>query len=71
MKPIRVLHVLGAMNRGGVETWLMHVLRRIDRERFAMDFLVHTAEPAAYDAEVLALGSPRPGPVPETVSGDR
>jgi glycosyltransferase involved in cell wall biosynthesis len=57
MKPIRVLHVLGAMNRGGVETWLMHVLRRIDRERFAMDFLVHTAEPAAYDAEVLALGS--------------
>lgn len=57
MKPLRVLHVLGAMNRGGVETWLMHVLRHIDRERFHMDFLVHTDQPAAYDAEIVALGS--------------
>jgi glycosyltransferase involved in cell wall biosynthesis len=57
MKPIRILHVLGAMNRGGVETWLMHLLRHIDRERFQMDFLVHTDQPAAYDAELLALGS--------------
>jgi glycosyltransferase involved in cell wall biosynthesis len=57
MKPLRILHVVGAMNRGGVETWLMHVLRHIDRERFHMDFLVHTDQPAAYDAEILALGS--------------
>lgn len=56
-KPIRILHVLGGMHRGGVETWLMHVLRNIDRERFAMDFLVHTREPCAYDAEILSLGS--------------
>lgn len=57
MKPIRVLHVVGSMDRGGVETWLMHVLRHIDRERFQMDFLVSTDQPAAYDAELLALGS--------------
>jgi glycosyltransferase involved in cell wall biosynthesis len=57
MKPIRVLHVVGSMNRGGVETWLMHVLRRIDRRRLQMDFLVHTEQPAAYDAEIEALGS--------------
>jgi glycosyltransferase involved in cell wall biosynthesis len=57
MKPLRVLHVLGAMNRGGVETWLMHVLRHIDRERFHMDFLVHTDQPAAYDAEIRSLGA--------------
>jgi glycosyltransferase involved in cell wall biosynthesis len=57
MKAIRVLHVLGAMNQGGVETWLMHVLRHLDRERFQMDFLVHTDQPAAYDAELLALGA--------------
>jgi glycosyltransferase involved in cell wall biosynthesis len=57
MRPIRILHVLRAMNRGGVETWLMHVLRHVDRNRFQMDFLVHTDEPAAYDDEVLALGS--------------
>jgi glycosyltransferase involved in cell wall biosynthesis len=53
---IRVLHIVGGMVRGGVETWLMHVLRRIDRERFQMDFMVHTAAPCAYDSEVRALG---------------
>ncbi|MEG3971429.1 glycosyltransferase [Microcoleus sp. T2B6] len=54
---IRILHVVGGMSQGGIETWLMHVLRHIDRDRFQMDFLVHTTEPCAYDDEVLALGS--------------
>jgi len=53
----RVLHIVGGMNRGGVETWLMHVLRHIDKERFEMDFLVHTLEPCAYDNEIRAWGS--------------
>lgn len=56
-RPIRILHVVGAMNRGGTETWLMNVLRHIDRERFQMDFLVHTEGRAAYDDEIEALGS--------------
>ena len=56
-RPVRILHVLGGMNRGGAETWLMHVLRHIDRERFRMDFLVHTTVSCAYDDEVRALGS--------------
>jgi glycosyltransferase involved in cell wall biosynthesis len=55
--PVRVLHVLGGMNRGGVETWLMHVLRHIDRNCFKMDFLVHTVNPCAYDDEIHSLGS--------------
>jgi glycosyltransferase involved in cell wall biosynthesis len=55
-RPIRVLHIVGGMNRGGVETWLMHVLRHIDRKRFQMDFMVHTAAPCTYDDEVRALG---------------
>lgn len=55
--PIRILHVVGGMNRGGVETWLMHILRRIDRDQFQMDFLVHTTESCAYDDEIRALGS--------------
>ena len=54
--PLRILHVLGRMNRGGVETWLMHVLRAIDRERFRMDFLVHSSEPGHYDEEIRRLG---------------
>jgi glycosyltransferase involved in cell wall biosynthesis len=55
--PIRVVHVLGAMNRGGVESWLMHVLRNIDREKFHLDFLVETDKPAVYDDEIRQLGS--------------
>lgn len=55
-RPLRILHVVGQMQRGGVETWLMRILRGIDRERFQVDFLVETAEPGAYDAEVHALG---------------
>ncbi|MBX3234785.1 MAG: glycosyltransferase family 1 protein [Nitrospiraceae bacterium] len=57
MSRIRILHVVGAMNRGGVETWLMNVLRNIDRTRFRMDFLVHTDKPASYDEEIAGLGS--------------
>ncbi len=56
-QPIRILHVVGCMDRGGVETWLMQILRNIDRSRFQMDFLVHTAKPGAYDDEIQALGS--------------
>lgn len=55
-RPIRILHVVTAMGRAGLETWLMHVLRHIDRDRFQMDFLVETNQPYAYDDEVRALG---------------
>ena len=48
----RVLHIVRAMNRGGVESWLMHVLRNIDPARLCMDFLVHSDQPAAFDAEI-------------------
>lgn len=53
----RILHIVGAMNRGGIETWLMHILRHIDRDRFHIDFLVHSVQPGAYDNEIRALGS--------------
>lgn len=56
-RPLRILHVVGAMNRGGIETWLMHVLRNIDRDAYQMDFLVHTTEPGAYNNEICVLGS--------------
>jgi glycosyltransferase involved in cell wall biosynthesis len=54
---VRILQVLGALNVGGVETWLLDVLRYIDRDHFGIDFLVHTAQPSAYDDDVRALGS--------------
>ncbi|MHB1035279.1 MAG: glycosyltransferase [Pirellulales bacterium] len=63
--PVRILHVVGGMDRGGVETWLMHVLRHVDRSRLAMDFLVHRQGACAYDEEIRGTGSrilvcPRP-----------
>lgn len=54
--PIRVLHIVGILQRGGIETWLMQVLRHLDRNQFQVDFLVHTEIPGAYDAEIEALG---------------
>lgn len=63
--PIRILHVCTSLGRGGIETWLMHVLRQMDRRRFAMDFLVHAIEEGAYEEEARALDAavfrcPRP-----------
>jgi glycosyltransferase involved in cell wall biosynthesis len=54
---MRILQVVGGMNRHGTETWLMNVLRHIDRAKFQMDFLVHTDEQQAYESEAKALGS--------------
>lgn len=52
----RILQVVGGLNRGGAETWLVQVLRAIDRHEYPMDFMVHTTNPGAYDHEVRALG---------------
>jgi glycosyltransferase involved in cell wall biosynthesis len=52
-----ILHVVGGMNQGGVETWLMHVLRHIDRESYQMDFLVQSEVSCVYDEEIRSLGS--------------
>jgi glycosyltransferase involved in cell wall biosynthesis len=54
--PIRILHIVGTLRRGGLETWLMHVLRTLDRDQIQVDFLVHIDAPGDYDAEVQALG---------------
>ena len=56
-KPVRVLHIIGGMNPGGAETWLMNVLRRIDRRRCAFDFLTHTDTPCFYDTEISNLNA--------------
>jgi glycosyltransferase involved in cell wall biosynthesis len=65
-EPIRVLHVVHALDRGGIETWLVHVLRHIDRKRFRLDVVRAVAGPCAYDDEVQALGArvfPCPGAI--------
>jgi len=56
-RPLRILHVLGDLNRGGIETWLMHVLRRTDRSRFETDFFLRSLAHGQYDDEAESLGS--------------
>ncbi|TWU60171.1 putative glycosyltransferase EpsF [Rubripirellula tenax] len=54
---IRVLHLVGTLNRAGIETWLMHMLRAIDRTRFTVDFVLESDRAGDYDEEVRQLGS--------------
>ena len=42
-QPYRVLHVIGSLNPGGVERWLLDVARRADQERWRHDMMVHVA----------------------------
>lgn len=55
-EPIRVLHVIGIMNRGGAETMIMNLYRHIDRSKVQFDFVENSREPAAFDEEILSLG---------------
>lgn len=56
MKPIRILHVVTYMGRGGLETMLMNYYRHIDRSKVQFDFLVHRDFEADYDKEIKELG---------------
>lgn len=53
---IRVLQVIGVMDRGGAETMVMNLYRAMDRSRIQFDFLVHEQREGDYDAEIRELG---------------
>lgn len=56
-EPIRILNVVGRMDRGGIETLIMNVYRNIDRSKVQFDFLAHYGkENADYNAEIRELG---------------
>ncbi|WP_404445301.1 glycosyltransferase family 1 protein [Sutcliffiella horikoshii] len=52
--PIRVLHAVVNMNRGGAETLLMNLYRNIDRTKIQFDFL--TCKEGVFDQEIQSLG---------------
>ena len=56
MEPVRVLHMLHSMNRGGAETMIMNYYRHIDREKVQFDFLLTFQGKSDYEEEILALG---------------
>lgn len=55
-KPARVLHVVSAMHRGGAETMIMNIYRKIDRDKVQFDFITHRNEKCDYDDEIVSLG---------------
>lgn len=52
--PVRILHVVVNMNRGGAETLIMNLYRNIDRSKVQFDFL--TCREGAFDQEIRQLG---------------
>ena len=54
-EPIRVLQVIGIMNRGGAEAMIMNLYRNVDRNRVQFDFVEHSEEAAVFDDEILSL----------------
>lgn len=55
-KPIRVLCVMSTLDRGGAETMVMNLFRKIDRESVVFDFVKHSQGKDAYDDEIISLG---------------
>ena len=53
---IRVLHIVGIMNQGGIETLLMNLYRNIDRSIVQFDFLVHSNNEGYFNKEIISLG---------------
>jgi glycosyltransferase involved in cell wall biosynthesis len=57
MKPLRVLHVLASLDRGGAEAMIMSVYRKIDREKVQFDFVVNESEKEyEHEKEIRQLG---------------
>ncbi|KIL49348.1 glycosyltransferase family 1 protein [Jeotgalibacillus soli] len=52
--PLRVLHAVVNMNRGGAETLIMNLYRNVDRSKIQFDFL--TCKEGIFDKEILEMG---------------
>ncbi|WP_374121941.1 glycosyltransferase [Frankia sp. AiPa1] len=55
--PVRVLEVLGRMDRSGVELRALNLLRRLDPNEFRLEFAVTSGAAGTLDEEVRQLGS--------------
>lgn len=52
----RVLCIVSSMDRGGAETFLMKIYRKLDKKNYQMDFCVTKKEPGYYDEEIKKMG---------------
>lgn len=54
--PIRILQVLGGLDAGGAESFVLNMYRAIDREKVQFDFVKHTEYKGAFEEEINSLG---------------
>jgi glycosyltransferase involved in cell wall biosynthesis len=54
----RVLHVLGSLELGGIENWLLHLLRNQSNSPVQHEFLLTKSAPGPNEPEFKALGIP-------------
>lgn len=56
MEPIRILHILHSMNRGGAENAIMNYYRHLDRDYIQFDFLLTDASKSFFEDDIVSLG---------------
>lgn len=55
-RPLRVLHLTGTLDRGGIESWLVNLLGEVRPAEARMDVLVVSPDPRPGDLERLVWG---------------
>lgn len=56
MEPIRVLHVVASMDKGGLESRLMDIIRNVDTNRVIIDVYTNSHEQGYFDNEIELYG---------------
>lgn len=54
--PIRILHIVHIMNRGGMESRIMDLYRHINHEKYQFDFYVESCQHGAFEEEIRSMG---------------
>ena len=52
----RMVHIVGAMAPGGLESFIMNIYREIDRKQVQFDFIVHDHPENSYEEEIKNMG---------------
>lgn len=54
--PIRILHVLGGLEAGGAESFVINLYRFIDKEKVQFDFVKYKSSKGVFEDEIVELG---------------
>jgi glycosyltransferase involved in cell wall biosynthesis len=55
---MRVLHILGSLDRGGVETWLLHTVQHINRRDVEIGFALHSPRVGVLEERMRDMSIP-------------